>query len=139
MAPMRRYMAAAATLADGRILVTGGYDQPWTDEITPSPLNSAMLYDPRNGTWTTAAPMMTPRARHAAVTLPDGRVAVIGGMGLSATASVEIYDARTNQWRSAPSLAQPRYDHSAVLDGGNIYVLGGSAASMLSSVELYQL
>ncbi len=136
--PLRRYMAASAVLGDGRILVTGGYDRPLAENATPSPLNSAMILDPRTGKWSNAAPMRSHRARHAAVALLDGRIAVLGGLGMNPTASVEIYDPRTNTWEAGIPLAQPRYDHSAVIDGTNIYVLGGSSNSMLSSTEIYQ-
>lgn len=133
---LRRYMAASAALPDGRILVTGGYDRPWNgSDKPPTPLRSAMIYDPANQAWTVAAPMATPRARHAAVTLADGRVAVIGGMSQNPTASVEIYDPARNAWQMGASLAQARYDHSAVADGDLVHVLGGSNSMMMSGVE----
>jgi N-acetylneuraminic acid mutarotase len=135
--PPRRYMAAAAALGDGRILVTGGYDRPWKDGVTSGALNSAMIYDPANGQWLVAASMSTPRARHAAVALADGRVAVLGGISMNATASVEIYDPAKNTWTVAAPLSQPRYDHSATVSGGQLLVIGGSSQSMLSSHETY--
>ena len=134
-APIRRYMAAAAVLGDGRVLVTGGYDRPWSGGKAPPALNSVIVYNPLSDTSSVAAPMRVPRARHAAVALRDGRVAVLGGVGLNATASIEVYDPWTNSWRLAGSLAQPRYDHSAVYDGNTIYVIGGSGLTMLSGVE----
>lgn len=135
--PLRRYMAASALLGDGRILVMGGYDRPWSGEgPAPTPLRSAAIYDPNTGKWRSAAPMGTPRARHAAVALEDGRVAVMGGMSMNATASVEFYDPVANAWSAGSPLAQPRYDHSAVSDGPRIYVLGGSGQIMLSSIEV---
>jgi hypothetical protein len=136
-APVRRYMAAAAVLGDGRVLVTGGYDRPWDADASPSPLRSAMIYDPASGAWSVARPMSTPRARHAAVALADGRVAVLGGLGMAPTAAVEIYDSTTNTWVAAAPLAQPRYDHSAALCGGQILIIGGSSLGMLSSQETY--
>ncbi len=135
-APVMRYMAAAATLGDGRILITGGYDRPWTDESTPTALQSAVIFDTRTGEYAVAASMRVPRARHAAVTLVDGRVAVLGGIGINPTASVEIYDPGTDTWTVSTPLAQPRYDHAAVSDGNGVYVFGGSAQSMLSSTEV---
>jgi N-acetylneuraminic acid mutarotase len=136
-APLRRYMAAAAGLGDGRILVTGGYDKPWGNEQEPSALNSAVIFDPASNTWSAAAPMGSPRARHASVSLADGRVAVLGGLGMNPTGSVEIYDPRTNTWERAASLKQPRYDHTATSEGGIVYVMGGSSNTMLSSLETY--
>ncbi len=135
---VRRYMAAAAALGDGRVLITGGYAQPFTGRSMPGPMDSTVILDPVTGQCWAAASMGLPRARHAAVTLPDGRVAVIGGMSLSPTASVEVYDPRSNRWHAADPLAQPRYDHSAVHDGGNVIVVGGSSLSMVTSVEVLQ-
>lgn len=133
---VRRYMAASALLTDGRILIAGGYDRPWTESNSPKPMRSAVIYDPSSGTSVAVAPLSVPRARHAAVSLSDGKVAVVGGIGLTATATVEIYDPVANAWRFAKPLSQPRYDHSAVSDGSNIYVLGGSGQTMMSSIEV---
>jgi N-acetylneuraminic acid mutarotase len=136
--PIRRYMAAAAALGDGRILITGGYGRPWKAGETLLPLNSAIILDPSSGRWVAAASMSAPRARHAAVALRNGQIAVLGGIGFGPTDSVEIYDPRTDTWTVGTPLAQPRYDHTAVVDGPNIHLIGGSAHTMLASVEHYQ-
>lgn len=137
--PSRRYMAATVALPDGRVLVTGGYDRPWDGGKAPRALSSAAIYDPSNNSWSAAAEMHIPRARHAAVVLPDGRVAVLGGMATQATASVEIYDPHEDKWLAAEPLAQPRYDHGATTDGGAIYVIGGSSPATMLSVEVRQI
>lgn len=134
-APVLRYMAAAAVLGDGRVLITGGYDQPVTGRNMPNALSSVVVYDPASGEYASAAPMRVARARHAAVQLRDGRVAVIGGVGTNPTASVEIYDPGSDTWTVSSPLAQPRYDHVAVYDGNSVLVFGGSGQSMLASVE----
>jgi len=134
--PLKRYMATSALMADGRILIVGGYSQRWTGANQPSPLKSAVIYDPGTNQVHSVAPMIVPRARHAAVALRDGRVAVLGGVGREPTASVEIYDPRTNTWQVGPPLAQPRFDHSAVSNGDAVFVLGGSTASGVSGVEI---
>jgi hypothetical protein len=89
--PPRRYMAAAAALGDGRILVTGGYDRPWKDGVTSGALNSAMIYDPAKNTWTVAAPMSQPLYDHSA-TVSGGQLLVIGGSSQSMLSSHETYD-----------------------------------------------
>jgi len=134
-ATVRRFMAAAAMMGDGRVLITGGYGQPWTDDWTPPALTSTMIFDPRTGIYLNAAPMRVARARHAAVMLGDGRVAVLGGIGQNPTSSVEIYDPRTNTWEVGEPLAGPRYDHTATSDGYYVYVMGGTAQNMVSGVE----
>jgi N-acetylneuraminic acid mutarotase len=134
-APVLRYMAAAASLGDGRILITGGYDRPFTARTSPNALSSVVAYNPTTGEYANAAPMLVARARHSAVTLRDGRVAVIGGVGKNPTASIEVYDPSTDSWTVSSPLSQPRYDHVAVYDGNTVLVFGGSGQSMLSSVE----
>jgi galactose oxidase len=57
-----------STLADGRILVTGGNDSEKTS-----------IYDPKNDAWTRGPDMNTPRGYQASTTLSDGRVFTIGG------------------------------------------------------------
>jgi hypothetical protein len=132
---IRRYQAASAVLGDGRVLVTGGYDRPGS----PVALYSVAILNPATGESSFVSPMSVARARHAAVSLPDGRVAVLGGLGMNATASVEIYDPATDKWESAVPLSMPRFDHNAVCEGGQIYIIGGSSQTMLASLETYQL
>lgn len=130
-----RYMSAAAPLGDGRILVTGGYDRPFGEKETPQALSSALIFDPNTGAFQPVAPMRVARARHAAIALKDGRVAVIGGLSMGPTASVEVYDPGTDAWTVSQPLAQPRYDHAAAYDGDTVFVIGGSSLGMLSGVE----
>lgn len=137
--PIVRYMAASAVLGDGRIMVIGGYDRPWTAEASPTPLASAVIYDPGSGTWSSVEPMKVPRARHAAVTLADGRVAVLGGVHTRPTASVEVFDPAAGTWTGGGEMALPRYDHMAETDGYSIFVMGGSAQGMMSGVETFML
>lgn len=133
----QRFMAASAPLLDGRILVTGGYDKAWTGG-TANPLQSAMIYDPTTGKWSVAAPMKNARARHAAVSLGDGRVAVLGGIGMNPLASVEIYDPYRNAWETSAPLMSARYDHSATAVGGAIHVIGGNAGLSAGGAEAYR-
>ncbi len=82
--------AAAAALADGRVLVAGG--QIGGSSFTAS----AELYDPVAQSWTATGAMATPRVYAAAAPLPDGRVLVVGGYdGATALATAEIYNPLT--------------------------------------------
>ena len=76
-APMTagREHLAASLLADGRVLVTGGYD------AGGDPLASAELFDPATGKFAATGPMTVARADHTATLLADGRVLVVGGTG----------------------------------------------------------
>jgi hypothetical protein len=138
MSSLSRYMAASAPIGDGRILITGGYDRPWSEKNPPRALTSAVIYDPSTGEFWPVASMKVPRARHVAVSMGDGRVAVLGGVGTQPTAAVEIFDPSLGTWVAARPMAQPRYDHTASTDGNVVFVFGGSSQSMLNSVETIQ-
>jgi hypothetical protein len=95
---------AAATLADGRVVVMGGYFHvqpnyggapvvdlaayhgPLLDVDMGSggaALATAEIFDPASGTWSATGPMTYARTGAAAVTLADGRVLVVGSSGYS--------------------------------------------------------
>jgi hypothetical protein len=88
---------AAAILADGSVLVAGGFDVPGTGK----PLSSAEIYDPATGAWRDAGSMDFARTQFTATRLQDGRVLVTGGSAIGAagiangtnlvSASTEIY------------------------------------------------
>src|SRR6185436_16366156 len=71
-----RHTHTAATLNDGRILVTGGYTNG-TEFAGYSATTE--VYDPTNQTWTLLGNMRAARVFHTAHLLPDGRVIVAGG------------------------------------------------------------
>jgi len=135
----KRYGASAAYLTDGRIMVTGGYDQLPRDDAPLRPLTTAYILDPTSGLWYSVTGLRLARAQHATVALANGRVAVIGGLGTSPLGSVEIYDPRLDRWEFGPPLAQPRYGHTAVSDGNGIIVMGGLSTSIISQVEILSL
>jgi Galactose oxidase, central domain len=135
----RRFGASAAYLSDGRIIVTGGYDQLPGTESNPRPLTSVYILEPLSGLWYPVAGLQQARAEHATVALRNGRVAVIGGIGTNALGSVEIYDPRLDTWRFGPALEHPRFGHSAVSDGDNIIVMGGQSRYIISQVEILAL
>jgi hypothetical protein len=74
-------------LPDGRAIIVGGY---WWRQITPGPPedwsdpvyeDTAEIYDPRSGAWTTTPPMVAGRAGHVSAVLPGGDLLVAGGYG----------------------------------------------------------
>jgi len=116
----------AATLADGRIFVTGGYDGPRL-------IASSEIYDPITNTWRDAAPMPSARGDFAIATLPDGRVLVAGGLegrGSLATRTSLYYDISRDAWTSGPQLREPRVlNAQTVLPNGDVLLIGGQGAS----------
>jgi len=68
----------ATTLADGRVLVAGGfgYISDFTQTVI---LQTAEVFDPTTSTWSLTGSMNQARAQHVAVALQDGRTLVAGG------------------------------------------------------------
>jgi hypothetical protein len=134
VAPMtiRRWSHTATTLADGRVLVTGG--RTASTSAAGVVLATAEIYDPASDTWTeTAGPMNVARRSHTATLLPDGKVLIVGGgNGVSTTtsqpiASVESFDPATGVFTVVGNMLGPRSAHSAILlDDGTVLISGGS-------------
>jgi hypothetical protein len=130
---VRRNGHSSLTLADGRVLVSGGsnYDLPVTA--------TAELYEPISGTWQTTTSMNQARVHHASLLLPDGRVLVAGGHDqIAALASAELFDPLTETWSSAGAMSQARSGH-AIIEAWNYepLVVGGSGTGALASAEVF--
>jgi N-acetylneuraminic acid mutarotase len=124
-----RYNHEATLLADGRVLVTGGFNI----SAFHIPAKSVELYDPIADRWRQVADMRTPRATHIAAQLNDGRVLVAGGWtqppnAITLTADAESYDAATNTWTPVPGLPERRgslINQVVMLADGDVLVAGG--------------
>lgn len=137
--------AAAAVLADGRILVAGGL---YIDRTGQSDLDSSELWDPASGSWSSTGPLAGTRVDASAATLADGRVLVVGGVASNGDqaqqAAAEVYDPETGRWSSAGTLATARSGFAlvALADGGAIVVggfggLAPRAVGRVSTVERF--
>ncbi len=126
-----RYLHAAVGLPDGRVVVIGGYgvSEATRSRSVAAPTSSVQAYDPQEDAWTDLAPLATPRARHAAVLLPDGRIAVLGGMYAAPVTSVEVYDPQADAWSAGESLPVPLVDHAATVCSAGILLTGGNEGS----------
>jgi hypothetical protein len=132
--PTERGLQTATLLADGRVLVAGGYA---TGQVAVA---SAEIYDPRTDTFSHTGSLTTPRAQHTATLLADGRVLVAGGSdGSTSLASAELYDPRTGVFTPTGPMADARTFHRAtLLADGRVLVTGGDGAyGPLASAEIY--
>src|SRR5437016_5047378 len=125
----------AIRLGDGTVVIAGGTGDGGL------PVAAAQLFDPATDTFTALDPMSTPRARHTATLLRDGRVLMVGGTdGSKPLASLEVYDPSTRTFsRASSALVLARQDHTAtLLPDGRVLVAGGSNTSaVLNFAELY--
>lgn len=109
------------------VLICGGATQSF---VVPLPIADAELYSPLTRSTTPLPNLSLPRAAHAAVRLPDGRVLVTGGAttGGIVTATCEVFDPATSAFTPAPSMSAPRAGHAmTLLDDGRVLVSGGVA------------
>ncbi|WP_158616619.1 kelch repeat-containing protein [Corallococcus sp. CA054B] len=138
---------SAVLLANGQVLVSGGLYMVFTSLYR---LDSAELYDPATGTWSTTGNLATGRSEHLSLLLPSGNALIIGGLAGSgrltsyySVSAAESFSAGTMS--SAGSMSSPRHGHAAaVLPSGAVLVAGGlnkiggsSTTQYLSSASLY--
>jgi len=132
-----RFEAGAVALADGRVLIAGGYAQRGPGAITPTA--AAEVYDPQTGTFGPTGSMSMPRVEASMVLLADGRVLVAGGLGTIANAtalldSAEVYDPTTGSFSPTGDLAAPRAAAaSALLPDGRVLIAGGTTSTNSST------
>ncbi len=97
-----------------------------------SELNLVEAYDPISETWTTKAPLPTPRAAMAVGVL-NGMIVVAGGLNNeTVSAAVEAYDPVRNTWTKLESMPTARAAASAATMGDTLYIFGGAGAEALN-------
>jgi hypothetical protein len=77
--------------------------------------------------WASTGSLASPRNRHTATLLPNGKVLVSGGSNDSGPlATAELYDPASGTWSTTASMASPRFFHTAtLLNNGKVLVSGG--------------
>jgi protein-S-isoprenylcysteine O-methyltransferase Ste14 len=81
----RETQHTATLMADGTVLVVGGFDDS-------GPVATTEVFDPATGRWSATVPPAAARAGHSATTLLNGRVLVASGWGGTAVlASSELF------------------------------------------------
>jgi N-acetylneuraminic acid mutarotase len=126
-----RFNHTALKLPDRTIMVIGGAGGTNGD----TSLSTAEVFNPGDGSWTSAGALTGSRTGHVAAVFPDGRVLVAGGESVTrgnrrALASSEIFALDKREWRSAGNMNCPRSEASAALLGdGSVLVVAGDFAA----------
>lgn len=127
----------ATRLADGNVLIAGGFDAPGF-------LASAELYFSSTGTFVKLkSEMSDKRAGHTATLLQNGKVLLVGGVNGStgSNRSVDLYDPSLKTFKKVSELLDPRTGHSAtLLPRGKVLIAGGSSqwrSDVLATSELF--
>lgn len=130
-----RAVHRATTLADGRVLFTGGCSTAGCGGVADAAVTS--VFDPASGRIELGPQLRQPRLSHTATLLHDGRVLVVGGYpgeGAPPTASIELFDPDGGTVSTAPPLRFARADHTAsLLPDGRVLVVGGRGADGAAS------
>jgi len=118
--------AAAALLADGRVLVAGGVLQDWHAEI----------FDPVANTWSPTGPLAIQIGASKLITLLDGRVLVL----TDGHTEAQLYDPAAGTFSVTGSMASIHTGGSVTrLQDGRVLVAGGSpnGINVNSTAEVY--
>lgn len=117
----------ATRLADGRVLLTGGF-APTGPRATDAAAQSE-VFDPATGMFSSAGSLQIARVGHQALLLPDGRALVVGGSrdgGSAGIAVTELFDPARATWMAGPSLDPAWAGSTATLLGnGKVLLFGG--------------
>ncbi|HVS04628.1 MAG TPA: kelch repeat-containing protein [Candidatus Dormibacteraeota bacterium] len=140
----------ALLLADGRVLVLGGYGgSALTIGEAPPPLATAEIFDPTTRSWKQPFSLPEPIEQFTATLLESGKVLLAGGYVANRGSVVDswLYDPGTGTWSKAHPLLESRSSAIATrLANGKVLVIGGvrlpanatpGIFSSLTSGELY--
>ena len=135
-----RAYASAVALANGKILVVGGFDRFSPDVMNPQ----SELIDPATGNVTLLPQPLLGRVHQSITSAWEGLVVVAGGVEWHETYwspvdRVDVYRPSQNGWVLGAPLKHPRSDHGATaLQDGRVFVTGGNAnTNLLASTEIY--
>src|ERR671939_1009708 len=118
----------SATAVGDSVYVIGGFN------AQGQPSNIVEIYNTKNNTWSSAAPLPHPLHHTAATRSFDGKVYVVGGFldsQWTPSNRLFIYDPFKNQWREGKQMLTARGALTANFINGILYALGGQ--SFLSS------
>jgi len=131
--PEAKRYALAVLLANGNVLVTGGY--------TTTAVATAHVYNPTTNVWSAVAGLPVAMFDHGGGRLADGRVLVVGGSSSSAIlSSCYLYDPTANVWLTRQSLpvACAAAAVGTLADGRVMSVGGSNGTADLSTTYILE-
>ncbi len=137
-APTDLFCSGQTALADGRILIVGGYGE----SASKMGIANAEIFDPSNNTFTVVPKMAYPRWYPTATTLSDGRVLVLGGWKTTEHTNAgipEVYDPASNTWTQLTNANNPFETYPFIYqlsDGRIIHVNGSEYATVTDILDL---
>lgn len=125
----------AAAAVNGRVYVAGGLGAGVEEEVW-----SAALAGPAVGAWRTETALPSGLFRHALLATGGSLVAVGGHDGAAAQtvllSAALASDGTLGSWRTAGAVPLTRFGHAAVLNGPDLFVLGGADDSFVAADSL---
>ncbi len=141
------FCAGQVTIGDGRLLVFGGHEQAYEGT------KDTNLFNPQTGTWQRGADMSVARWYPTATALPDGRVFVVSGDGITlkdpgqsvpltdaSNTLPSIYDPKTDTWTDLPQASRrmPLYPFMFVLPNGKLFDAGPDTTTRTLDLDTKQ-
>jgi hypothetical protein len=123
----------ATLLPNGKVLVAGGAIAAFGGSGFGAPTASTEIYDPSTGIFTSAENMTTPRVRHTATLLPDGRVLIAGGSH-ERPVSAELYDPLVGTFSTANNMIVGGVGLATRLPDGRVMIAHETAAELYDAV-----
>src|SRR5205823_6845599 len=130
----------ATLLPNGKVLITGGFGLL---NDSSSITNTAELFDPGAGTFTTLPPMTSARVFHTTTLLRNGQVLITGGLSTNnmAVTTAELFDPTAGTFTPIPNaMSMTRLGHTAtLLQSGQVLIAGGidSNRILTNTAELF--
>src|SRR5881396_590086 len=132
---------AVAAVVDNNLFVIGGRLSAAGPCNGGPYLATVEKYDTDTDTWSTVAPLPSPRSDLAAVA-HGGKIFVFGGCTgtASVTSEVDMYNPETNTWTGLAPMPTPRASIVAGHSGQRVYAIGGwDGVSALNVNEVYNI
>jgi hypothetical protein len=118
-----RELHGATLLTDGRVLVAGGANFTYPANQSGMSLNTAELYDPVSGTWSTTGAMHSAWVSPRLIALRNGKALIAGGE------SAELFDGATGTWRQI-ECSTCFFGDMILLQNGKVLSVGSSSSGI---------